>query len=112
MSALAIGALLTRLLSSEDVGLYFLAFSLVLTLSSIVQFGMNRTVVRLTAKSITSQVPGQARSAIFKILSSVATISLVFGILISSDLGDWVTTIAFKDSRINDYLPILIIWFV
>jgi len=111
LSALAIGALLTRLLSPEDVGLYFLAFSLALTMSSIVQFGMNRTVVRLTAKSITSQAPGQARSAIFKILTFVATSSLILGILLSSDLGGWLATKAFKDSRINDYLLILIIWF-
>ena len=111
LAALAIGALLTRILSPDDVGLYFLAVSLVLTLSSIVQFGMNRTVVRLAAESITSQAPGKARSAIVKTLSLVATASLFLAILLSSDLGGWLATTAFKNSRINDYLPILIIWF-
>jgi O-antigen/teichoic acid export membrane protein len=111
LAALAIGALLTRILPPEDVGLYFLAFSLVLTLSSMVQFGMNRTVVRLAAESITSQAPGRARSAIFKTVSLVTTSSLILAILLSSDLGNWLATTAFKNSRINDYLPILIIWF-
>ena len=49
--ALAINAMLTRLLPPEEIGNYFLLFSLVSVLALISQIGMQQAIVRLIAES-------------------------------------------------------------
>jgi len=110
LAALAIGALLARILSTEDVGLYFLAFSLVISGSTIIQFGMWRTVVRLVAESVTTQQLGRARSVIVKVLIWVAVGGAILSVLLSSNLGNWLASIVFENSKIGNLLPILSIW--
>jgi O-antigen/teichoic acid export membrane protein len=54
LSGLLVIAIITRLLSSGEVGFYFLCFSLVTILSVISQLGLNLAVVRLIAESLSS----------------------------------------------------------
>jgi O-antigen/teichoic acid export membrane protein len=61
---LAVVALLTRQLIPEEMGVYFLAFSLVTTASSLGMLGMGDTMVRLVASSLAVNDTNTARRAI------------------------------------------------
>ncbi len=110
LAALVIGALLARILSTEDVGLYFLAFSLVISGSSIVQFGITRTVVRLVASAVTAKQLGQARSVIVKAFFFVAVTSILVTGLLGSNVGTWLAATIFDNSRLSDYFFLLGLW--
>lgn len=60
----AVVALLARLLTPEDMGVYFLAFSLVTTASSLGMLGMGDTMVRIVASSMASGDTFTARKVI------------------------------------------------
>lgn len=73
LSGLLVIAIITRLLSSDDVGFYFLCFSLVTILSVISQLGLNLAVVRLIAEFLSSGRHGHA--------ASVAALVLRIGVI-------------------------------
>ncbi|MEA1866831.1 MAG: oligosaccharide flippase family protein [Thermodesulfobacteriota bacterium] len=64
ISSLAVNFLLARLLTPEEMGAYFLTFSLVSVAAMIAQLGLSQTVVRLVAESIGTGQPGRAAADI------------------------------------------------
>ena len=61
--ALLINAFLARLLTPDQLGAYFLAFSVVTVLVLVAQLGGKPTMVRLVAASLATARPGRARAA-------------------------------------------------
>lgn len=61
--ALLINAFLARLLTPDELGAYFLAFSVVTVLVLVAQVGGKPTMVRLVAASLATDRPGRARAA-------------------------------------------------
>ena len=79
LSSLVISMLLTRILDTNSVGVYFLAFSISIMLSSIIQFGFNITVVKLISSAEASGGAQNLRLLLLKILFFIVTFLLVFG---------------------------------
>jgi O-antigen/teichoic acid export membrane protein len=80
----AVNVLLTRLLSPHEVGAYFLIYSMVAASSAIAMLGLNFSIVRLVAESLSLNQPGRAKGAIFSTLAIVvAAIVLLDGLLIT-----------------------------
>jgi O-antigen/teichoic acid export membrane protein len=75
IASVAATALLARLLAPADLGIYFIAFSIVSLASVVAQFGLGRTVVRMTAESRALSA-ARAREVIVKSFG-VLTISTV-----------------------------------
>jgi len=63
-STVLISALLTRLLTQEDVGVFFIADKLIWFTAMLGLLGLNAAVVRLVAESLGTDRPGRARAAI------------------------------------------------
>lgn len=85
ISALVTSMLLTRILDAESVGTYFLAFSLVIMLSGIAQFGLNITVVRFVGGSEKKGELSNLRSMIIKMLMFVVFIGSVIAVFFMTD---------------------------
>src|SRR5687768_15896805 len=81
LTALATNALLARLLSPQELGAYFLAFSVVMLGSMVGSLGANYAVVRFVAESMGLNHFGRARHAV-----SVMCVVGVFGALGSGSL--------------------------
>jgi O-antigen/teichoic acid export membrane protein len=64
LTALATNGLLARLLSPQELGAYFLAFSLVMLGSTVGSLGANYAVVRFVAESMGLNQFGRARHAV------------------------------------------------
>ena len=79
---LATNALLTRLLSPDQVGAYFVVLSLVMFCALLAQMGAERTAVRLVAESLGTGRPGRARAAIVSVAGIVGGGALVVAILL------------------------------
>jgi O-antigen/teichoic acid export membrane protein len=86
---LASNALLARLLSPEDLGAYFLAFSVVSVGALAGSLGLNLSVVRFVAESIGLNQTDRARRVVGVVFCLGAVGALVVGLLYLS-LGDFV----------------------
>ena len=64
LTGLSINALLTRLLSPEDMGTYFLLLSLTSFFATLAQLGLTNTILKLVAESIGTNQENKARLAI------------------------------------------------
>ena len=61
---LIVSGLLARLLTPDELGIYFLVWSFVTTFVVVSGLGMNQAVIRLVAEGMGTDRPGRARSAI------------------------------------------------
>ncbi len=88
-STLGANILLARLLSPEDMGSFFLAFSIVTIFTLIAQWGLGRGIVKLVASELAIGNVAQARSAIISSLIIVVLIGLVLAVFIYAPPGEW-----------------------
>ncbi len=82
LSGFMINALLSRLLSPEDVGAYFLLVSVASVGAIAAQLGLQLAVVRLVAEAIAGNRPGHARGLIRRALGLTAVSAVVAGGLV------------------------------
>lgn len=68
LAQLVSNALLARLLSPQDLGAYFLAFSIVSVGSVVGSLGLHQTIVRFVAESMGLDQPGRTRRAVILVL--------------------------------------------
>lgn len=80
IASVAATALLARLLAPADLGIYFIAFSIVSLASVVAQFGLGRTVVRMTAESRALSA-ARAREVIVKSFGVLTISTLAVSIL-------------------------------
>jgi len=88
-ATLGVNILLARLLSPEDMGAFFLAFSIVSIFTIIAQWGLGRGIVKLVASELAVGNTGRARSAILSSFIITACISFVVVVLLNTLAGEW-----------------------
>lgn len=99
ISSLAINALLARLLSPAEMGIYFLLMTLVAALAMAAQLGLNHVVVRMIAEALGKNDPSAAKSAV----RAVALYGFIGAALAAASVGglpgQWLATEVF-DSQL------------
>jgi len=112
LSTLAVNALLARILSPEALGTYFLTFSLVTVSSVIAQQGLNLTIVRLVAESLSKLQPEKAAKSIRLtfllggIGATIVAFILIFG------LGEWLAKNTFNSIKMLEVVGYVAFWVV
>lgn len=102
---------MTRHLSPADVGVYFLANSLVLVFSLFGRMGLDRAAVRFIAESLAVSGPRQAESDVRRI---VATAGLAISMTVAGALlgiGSAIARGLFESPGLDRILPIVAAWF-
>ncbi len=89
-------ALLARLLSPDEMGVYFLVANLVAVVTVLSQLGLSQSVVRLVAESIAQNLPGRARQAIGHVLRVGGIGALAGGLLLYLGGGQWLAEHVFN----------------
>lgn len=117
LTGLALSALLGRVLSPQDLGVFFLAFSVVMLCAMLSWLGLEVTVVRLVAESFGLDRPGRARTAVRRVFvlgavgaSTMSIAYLLFGGTLAANLFDapalatgavlitgWILVLAFQN---------------
>lgn len=103
-------ALLTRLLSHEEMGVYFLLFSFVFIASIVAQFGLNAAIVKIGAETLGNGLPKTAISNIVKIISLGLISITVVAVLVVTKLGDWIVLDLLELSELREKLWYVAIW--
>jgi len=89
LTGLSINALLTRLLSPEDMGTYFLLLSLTSFFATLAQLGLTSTILKLVAESIGTNQESKARLAIRLTVRLFGTALLITIYLLAYGGGAW-----------------------
>lgn len=112
VSGFIVNALLARLLSPDEVGAYFLTFSLITFLSILAQFGMKTTIVRLISESMSKGLQGRAKNAI----QQAFFYTTVCGVLVSAIyylyLGEVIAISAFDSPLMADVVSVSALWII
>jgi len=112
LSALAINALLTRLLSPEDMGAYFLLLSLTSFFAILAQFGLTQTIVKLVAESMGVNQPSRARLAVRLSVRLLGIGLLIVMYLLAYGLGAWISEHLLHSEAIAQVIGLSAIWVV
>jgi O-antigen/teichoic acid export membrane protein len=112
LSALAVNALLARLLAPEEVGSYFLTASLVWVSAAAAQFGLHRAVVRLIAESLGRNQQGRAVKAVHLVLRLGALGAFLVAGMLVLGVGDWLATHAFESTLIANVITLAALWVI
>ena len=96
LSSLSINVVLARMLSTDEMGAYFVLTSVVLFGSLLARYGIKQVVVKIVAESLAHLKPGSAADAIKKILLIIIIGSglvcsayyIVIGKLVVADVFD------------------------
>ncbi|BAP56000.1 polysaccharide biosynthesis protein [Thioploca ingrica] len=111
-SGVLINALLSRLLSPEAMGTYFLTLSLVTGLVGISQLGITSTAMRLIAESMSTNRPGRALKTIqLSFKYSVLGTFIVAAILVIG-IGEWLAEQVFNSVLMMNIVGLMTIWII
>jgi O-antigen/teichoic acid export membrane protein len=110
LMTLAINALLTRLLSPDEIGIYFLLFSFVSMLALVAQAGMQQAIVRLVAEV---RSVGNTRLAALTIRSAyllVLVTTLLVCAIYASGAGKWMSSRFFHFTLSDEMYYVTALW--
>jgi len=110
ISSLVVNFLLARLLTPEEMGAYFLTFSLVSVAAMIAQLGLSQTVVRLVAESIGTGQPGRAAAAIRIVFRFGAIGSLLMAGFLALGIGAWIARTVFDSTIMAGVILLASLW--
>jgi O-antigen/teichoic acid export membrane protein len=91
---------LARLLTKQEFGVYFLAFSIISLGAVIGSLGLPKTVLRFVAENMTLGQPGRARRAIYTALGLGALGALCISLAYLFIVGDLVSRYLFQSSAL------------
>ncbi len=111
-ATLGVNVLLARLLSPEDMGSFFLAFSLVSIFTIIAQWGLGRGIVKLVASELATGNTGKAKSAILSSLIITIIISLALALTVNSFAGEWLLNKLTGTNSLTVVAGVLGLWVV
>lgn len=112
LTGLAVNALLARLLSPEEMGAYFLTFSLVSVAAIVAQLGLTQTIVRLVAESMGADRPGRARQSILLVIRLTAAGAFIVVAMLAFGGGQWVAERVFHSVLMAQVMGLVAVWVV
>ena len=109
---LSVYALLARMLTTEDFGIYFLVVSVITFMATIVQAGMSKTALRLIAESLSLANHERATHALRTSLRFIILVGLSVMLLWMIGVNDWVSVGMFHSSQMASLGWLTACWFV
>ncbi len=103
-------AMLIRLMNPTEVGIYFIAFSIVSIASTVAILGMNQTAVRLIAECMAhGQTKGAIRIIKIALTTAVIGIALVITLIVGG-VGEVLADEVFHAPLLKEILVFLMVW--
>ncbi|MEZ4706073.1 MAG: polysaccharide biosynthesis C-terminal domain-containing protein [Caldilineaceae bacterium] len=110
VTSILVNGILARLLSPDEMGAYFLIFSVATVGATLGQLGFAESSVRLVAESLGKNQPGRAAKAIRFVFLYGGLGSLAVALAWALGIGNW-TSVAVFDSPVMGQLSILVaVW--
>jgi O-antigen/teichoic acid export membrane protein len=102
--------ILARLLTPDEMGVYFLLFSIAMFGATLGHLGMPHASLRLTAGYLAIDHSGAARTAIRKTLSFSVIGAFLVSVLWVMGVGKWMSLALFDSPRMADLTLLTAIW--
>lgn len=112
MVGLAINAMLARLLSPNDLGTYFLIFSVVSFGAMIGKMGLHITAVRLVAENISLSKFNRVRQVVKVVLKGCLLSSVTVGVIYFFYVGNFLSIKVFQSSAMVAVTGLIAGWMV
>lgn len=114
-SAVALGvvlvnALVARLLSPEDTGLFLIALSIVTVAAVIADFGLGKTLLRVLPDAMLGGETGRAMSHIRRVMILGAASGLLAAGLLISPLGSQLAEALTHGPTLGSMMPLIALW--
>ncbi len=109
-AGLVVNALLARLLTLEEMGAYFLIFSLVSVAAIIAQVGMTQTVVKLIAESMATDRPGRGRQTVVLALRIVGVGGVAVACFLAFGAAQWLSQNLFNSRAMASVGGLVALW--
>lgn len=110
IATLWINILLTRLLSPDEVGIYFLIFSISMFFSLIARFGLKQSVVKIVSENYQKESRGYVADALRKIFYITSIGVIITCSVLYMGLGDWIAGNFFELKQMSSYGNQLVLW--
>jgi len=116
-SAVAVGvvlvnALVARLLSPEETGLFMLALSIVTVAAVIADFGFGKTLLRIIPDAIANEDKARAMSHIRHVFLAGTLTILVTALVLVSPFGVWIAGKLSHGPLLGDQMPLIALWLI
>jgi len=112
LMGLALAAILARLLSPEEMGVYFLAFNLATFFSILARMGLENTLLRYVSEALGRNQPGRARVVIRKGLLLALVSAVVVAAVVGAGAGRWAAEYLFHSSLLAAVSGFVALWLV
>lgn len=109
---LSVYALLARMLTTEDLGIYFLVVSVITFIATIIQAGMSKAALRLIAESLAVANHERAAHALRASLRFIILVGLSVMLLWTLGVNDLVFVDMFHSSQMAGLSWLTACWFV
>lgn len=109
-SLLGVHALLARMLTAEDMGMYFLLFSLVSFGAVVAQMGLPKVAVRYIAGALEKHSYQEAKSMVRWAIAGNALGILALTLLALSPLGLWGASFFIHSNDLETLILLLVLW--
>ena len=109
---LVLNAVLARVLGHDELGGYFLVFSMVTIMSTIAQMGLDRTVVRLVAAARGTGHPGRARRAVVLVFAICTVSSFILAAVLILGLGHFLAVDIYDSQAVAGVVGLAAAWVV
>lgn len=103
---------LARLLRPEELGAYFLVFSLVGIAAAVAQLGLHRVVVRFVAESMAVGQAGRAKQVLRLVFLHGTLGALLAAVLLAGGLGSWFAQHVFHSGAMQGVMGLAALWVV
>ncbi len=107
-----LSAILTRVLPPADMADFFLANSLAIFISLTGRFGLDNTLLSLVAKFHSLNEFSRAKTVLVKGMLLVAGISVIFAVVLSLGLGEWLFSAMLQSHNLALVTSFIAIWSV
>ena len=108
----AVSALLARILSVDELGMYFLAFSIVTAGAVLGQLGIDRTVIREVSAAMGLDDAGKCKAIILCALKWSVFSSVSIALMCYLFFGEWLVAVVLKSEALLDSLLWLAVWII
>jgi O-antigen/teichoic acid export membrane protein len=112
LASVALNAVLARLLTPEDFGAYFLAFTLVSVSAMVARLGLAHTATRVIAEAMGTDRPGRARAMIRLATRITVLSSVLIALLLMTGIAEWIADSLFESDALADVAIIAAVWVI
>lgn len=112
LGAVLVNALIARLLSPEDTGLFLLALSIVTVAAVIADFGLGKTLLRVIPDAMVSDDTGRAMSHIRHVLIVGAITGVLVALIMISPVGVYLAGKLSHGDILGSLMPLIALWLI